>query len=94
MTLWQAARILRLRASARWLGSLVYMALFPSRRLLPDLLPRADAHPRLARLRVLLSAAGDRHGHGGVAFWASTSPRLLVAGGTVIFAGVYLTERG
>ena len=70
------------------------MALFPSVICYLIYYYALDPHLRLARGRVLLPAAGVRHRSWR---WSLLGERItapLVAGGAVIFAGVYLTERG
>jgi drug/metabolite transporter (DMT)-like permease len=93
IVLWQARQFPFGHVTAAAWGSLVYMALFPS-VICYLIYYHALTHISAARVSAFIYLEPLIATLMGVAFLGERITGPLVAGGTVIFTGVYLTERG
>ncbi|HVP46317.1 MAG TPA: DMT family transporter [Bryobacteraceae bacterium] len=93
VVLWQARQFPFAHVSAAGWSSLVYMALFPS-VICYLIYYHALTHISAARVSAFIYLEPLIATLMGVAFLGERITGSLVAGGTVIFTGVYLTERG
>ena len=91
--LWQAREFSFAQVSAAGWSSLVYMALFPS-VICYLIYYHALTHISAARVSAFIYLEPVIATLMGAAFLGERITGSLVAGGTVIFTGVYLTERG
>jgi len=91
--LWQAREFSFAHVSAAGWSSLVYMALFPS-VICYLIYYHALTHISASRVSAFIYLEPLIATLMGVAFLGERITASLVAGGTVIFTGVYLTERG
>ena len=91
--LWQARDFSFAQVSAAGWSSLVYMALFPS-VICYLIYYHALTHISASRVSAFIYLEPVIATLMGVAFLGERITGSLVAGGTVIFTGVYLTERG
>jgi drug/metabolite transporter (DMT)-like permease len=93
VVLWQSRQFPFAHVSAAGWSSLVYMALFPS-VICYLIYYHALTHISAARVSAFIYLEPLIATLMGVAFLGERITGSLVAGGTVIFTGVYLTERG
>ena len=93
IALWQARGFPFAHVSAAGWSSLVYMALFPS-VICYLIYYHALTHISASRVSAFIYLEPLIATLMGVAFLGERITGALVAGGTVIFTGVYLTERG
>ena len=93
VVLWQARQFPFAHVTAAGWSSLVYMALFPS-VICYLIYYHALTHISAARVSAFIYLEPLIATLMGVAFLGERITGSLVAGGTVIFTGVYLTERG